>query len=758
MFISFLIGIGIIISLSPTTTFAINIDRLSPEHKCYANIRKEIKGNNISRSLGGIVGIGWDDLSNTATLSIFSQTFDKCETDNDIMFLIPDNVVVFPIKEANIKRTTKMFETFSSYKSSIGGSIQVSAGGGFDGISASGSFSTEVQHGKENMEKLSRTGFVNKYEYHAFDLIGNEKVGFDKVFADRLKDVVDALKAGNLLLAQYEAESIIGDYGTHVTNKALAGAKVSILGFATCKDVTEKTSFSSKMTEEFNADFLGAAKVGEKGSITEKNSNEHSFKTANSEIHVISKGGADIKALLDNPGNKLGLDSVVGLNREGIPIHSLIHEGALKDHYDATTVGILKDLMYNATQEYYRHNTIRGCTDPTKLNYFFKANIEDGSCVTFASKPTTDIDPGIIAMYNATLARVSAAAAGHVGPVTIFRPVLENSWTDILNPWAILVRMEDAEKAAARATARAAAARQARAREAEARVVETKKAILSDIAAREQILLSSLHDYENATAIRRTIGGVFQQCDYLSSHSKVEQNHGSGNECEKYSHRNQLTNDYSCPEFFMMQNAGSFYQTLKHRVHTVKDENCTNTICYKNYTITDLLKVSAYWCSHIQSDAANTYLEKLEDKVVYSGEGMIFGGIFLNDNIFSDNRRCEEGFQEYPFFHNLKICLALPSDFTVKKSVVFGGMISCNDIDQECPKFHSKYLATTIDGCPYYYCATVSEANNDALTTFPSIKQPPYVDRDLAMSKTRYHYKLEKYEKLEDEENEDVST
>ena len=67
------------------------------------------------------------------------------------------------------------------------------------------------------------------------------------------------------------------------------------------------------------------------------------------------------------------VDSVVGLNRKGAPIYSLIHEGALDSkHYDATIIKMVQDLMVNATQEYYRHNAIRGCTNPRKQNYFFK--------------------------------------------------------------------------------------------------------------------------------------------------------------------------------------------------------------------------------------------------------------------------------------------------------------------------------------------------------------------------------------------------
>uniref|UniRef100_A0AC34G695 Macrophage-expressed gene 1 protein n=1 Tax=Panagrolaimus sp. ES5 TaxID=591445 RepID=A0AC34G695_9BILA len=230
-----------------------DISVLSPEDKCIANIQKEIKDRKVSRNLGGIVGIGWDSLTDKATLPVFSQTYHQCRTVPDGDFLIPDNIVVFPIKEANIQKSSEIFESFSHYKSSTGGSFETSAGGGIPGLgsasaslrggipglgSASASLSVSTKIGKEHMEKKKQTGFSNKIEYHAFEIIGSEKAGFDEVFTMRLNDIAKAIKDKNLLLAQYEAESIIGDYGTHVVNKALAGASISMLGFSTTTSET----------------------------------------------------------------------------------------------------------------------------------------------------------------------------------------------------------------------------------------------------------------------------------------------------------------------------------------------------------------------------------------------------------------------------------------------------------------------------------------------------------------------------------------
>uniref|UniRef100_A0AC34GIF8 Uncharacterized protein n=2 Tax=Panagrolaimus sp. ES5 TaxID=591445 RepID=A0AC34GIF8_9BILA len=166
---------------------------LSPEDRCIADIQKQIKGRNLSKNLGGIVGVGWDSLTNEVTLPVFSQKYKLCRTVPDGDFLVPDNVMVLPIQEARISKSSEMHENFNSFKKSEGGSMTVSGGGGLPGIATvSGSLSVATKIGKEHMEKHKRTAFSNKIEYDAYTLIGTEKAGFDEVFQDRLNDILNA--------------------------------------------------------------------------------------------------------------------------------------------------------------------------------------------------------------------------------------------------------------------------------------------------------------------------------------------------------------------------------------------------------------------------------------------------------------------------------------------------------------------------------------------------------------------------------------
>uniref|UniRef100_A0A914P366 Uncharacterized protein n=1 Tax=Panagrolaimus davidi TaxID=227884 RepID=A0A914P366_9BILA len=190
----------------------------------------------------------------------------------------------------------------------------------------------------------------------------------------------------------------------------------------------------------------------------------------------------------------------------------------------------------------------------------------------------------------------------------------------------------------------------------------------------------------------------------------------------------------------------SFYVTFQNRIHSLNDSNCNGTICQKNYTIFDEIKITAIWCK-FNREKYRKYGPEPETLVK-------FGGIFSSDNVFSDNKGCPDGYLDYPFFHNLKICMSqfeIRSDDGYRKwneisdSAAFGGIITCHDKFAQCPQYYSRYLATTIDGCSYYYCARVGDY---PITSMPTVRKPPYIDRNLAMSDTRFSYrqKTQKFE------------
>uniref|UniRef100_A0A914ZA42 Macrophage-expressed gene 1 protein n=1 Tax=Panagrolaimus superbus TaxID=310955 RepID=A0A914ZA42_9BILA len=197
----------------------------------------------------------------------------------------------------------------------------------------------------------------------------------------QLKEIADAVEEDDMLLAQYEAENLIAIYGTHVTNKALAGASITMLSFTKVDDSHTSVSIKANLSASFKANFLGIVK-GEAhlkahfGLDFDSTTHDES-----SQSYIITKGGADVNRLLDknDDGNKLHVDSVVGIKFNSVPLYTLVHENSVKSHKN-TTMKIVQELITDATQEYFRHNTIPGCMNPEMPNYFYKANVDDNSC------------------------------------------------------------------------------------------------------------------------------------------------------------------------------------------------------------------------------------------------------------------------------------------------------------------------------------------------------------------------------------------
>uniref|UniRef100_A0AC34GJ06 MACPF domain-containing protein n=1 Tax=Panagrolaimus sp. ES5 TaxID=591445 RepID=A0AC34GJ06_9BILA len=211
-----------------------------------------------------------------------------------------------------------------------------------------------------------------KIEYYAFDLIADEGKGFHPAFTQRLKSIADAVMDDNLLLGRYKSEELINDYGTHVVHKAQAGASVTIRSFFTFSETVKSESKSVKAGASLEAEGFGfKASMSASGKTADEN--EESKKDFSKETFIITKGGPDVNRLLkpEETDDMLSIDSLVGLKQEGMFLYSLIHPGVL-DGYDEVTVNILHDLIQNATEEYYRHNTIMGCTDVSAPNYNFR--------------------------------------------------------------------------------------------------------------------------------------------------------------------------------------------------------------------------------------------------------------------------------------------------------------------------------------------------------------------------------------------------
>ena len=72
-------------------------------------------------------------------------------------------------------------------------------------------------------------------------------------------------------------------------------------------------------------------------------------------------------------------DSLVAIDREGVPLHFAIIPEAFTELPPAQTLE-LAHYVEKAINSYYKYNTRFGCTDPKATNFYFAANVDDKSC------------------------------------------------------------------------------------------------------------------------------------------------------------------------------------------------------------------------------------------------------------------------------------------------------------------------------------------------------------------------------------------
>ena len=88
-------------------------------------------------------GGGWDNLRNVHMGAVSVMNYSKCKTSDDGKYLIPDDVILYPIKESKVHVFAEMYDHWHNYSSTTTKSINAEGKFGFGSVS--GSFSSEFE-------------------------------------------------------------------------------------------------------------------------------------------------------------------------------------------------------------------------------------------------------------------------------------------------------------------------------------------------------------------------------------------------------------------------------------------------------------------------------------------------------------------------------------------------------------------------------------------------------------------------------------
>uniref|UniRef100_A0AC34FLX3 Macrophage-expressed gene 1 protein n=1 Tax=Panagrolaimus sp. ES5 TaxID=591445 RepID=A0AC34FLX3_9BILA len=349
---------------------------------CISLIQKHVKGKATTKALSGLVGIGWDDLTNSPTLPILSMEFKKCQTDNSNSYLLPDNVFAVPIENADVEKTSSQIDSFKSMMESSSNKIDVSASATVKGVSIGGSFSSENQQSKESFEKQTSIMLLNKIHYSAFELMADENKGFDKYFLERVDEIAEAVNENKMLWGKFLAETFISDFGTHLVNKATAGAEIIQETYISKSETYKGEKTMDAYKAEVSIGFKAIAKVTIGYESKKEKSETHTTSSVTTKSILRTRGGPDISRISGEKKNAsmLYVENLVGLKQSGKYIFEVISAIELPK-YSSFVKYTVKELIQNATEDYYSYNYRPGCMDNEHENFNKLANVDDGSCL-----------------------------------------------------------------------------------------------------------------------------------------------------------------------------------------------------------------------------------------------------------------------------------------------------------------------------------------------------------------------------------------
>uniref|UniRef100_A0AC34F095 Macrophage-expressed gene 1 protein n=1 Tax=Panagrolaimus sp. ES5 TaxID=591445 RepID=A0AC34F095_9BILA len=707
---------------------------LSDVDKCIHQVQKNhIQGKNGSKTLAGIVGLGWDDLLNRVTIPVLKTSFKECQYVPDNDFLLPDAVVAIPVKDIALDRSSATFESYDEYMKESSDKISVSASGSFQGVSGGGSFSYENQESKRDFFKSNSFMLQNKITYKAYQLIANQHGGLDEHFIFRLNDISKAIYDGKHFLAKYKSEKLIYDYGTHVVNKATVGARVEQQVFIQNSEKFHGESRMSAIKAEASAGMEGVFSVSVGYENKRKSSETHSSKSSSTKTIIRTKGGPNINRLSGQANESvLFMDNLVGLDQEGIYLYDIINVAKI-DYRDDIRIK-LEHYVYNATMDYYLYNTIPGCLNSTAESFNFMATIEDGSCIAADKqfgfggfyqtcqnvRSYTDTYDNLHFGPQCKKYQIPNPVTGGTTCPDTFEPVHINRETfNVQNRtlpklktdctfWFITYPCLSKEFYHETIT--------------DVITIETfwcKKEERKSVPTTKTPPIPNKLD----VIMDKKILAALETSPHLLK-MYFEEEYGP---TTTFKEVGVIVKEVTPPSFVIRKDQIddlSYYPSILKELIPKLDITKGKLDNYTTEALDQLAKNPI-----LLKFLFPGYDEEIKE-VTPPISAALFGGIFGEGhiNVFTGQPSCPLNFVEYTFLLDLKICIW--NDTKEVWPISLGGIFDCHANSLICPRGFSRYIATLHDTCPVYYCIRMI---NRKTFESPVINRPPFTSREIAM-------------------------
>uniref|UniRef100_A0A667X8V1 Macrophage-expressed gene 1 protein n=1 Tax=Myripristis murdjan TaxID=586833 RepID=A0A667X8V1_9TELE len=297
-------------------------------------------------------GGGWDNLRNMDMGRVMNFSYSQCQTTEDGLYFIPDEVFVIPQKETGVETNSEIISSWLEQKSSTSHTIN------------------------------------SDVSFHEFTMVRNliytvkayPDFTVDSRFAQQAEEIADAIENNQTRLATYLSEKIVFDYGTHVITSVDAGASLVEEDYLRSSYVSDSASQSSTITASAGLNFFDKLKFDISSKDSHQSSSLQAYQSNITYSLVQSHGGiAFYPGITLQKWQESIRNNLVAIDRSGLPLHYFINTNTFPD-LPEPTVGKVALSVSHAIESYYRVNTRPGCVDINSKNFNFQANIDDASC------------------------------------------------------------------------------------------------------------------------------------------------------------------------------------------------------------------------------------------------------------------------------------------------------------------------------------------------------------------------------------------
>ena len=327
-------------------------------------------------------GVSWDNLRNTETGIVASFTYTQCQVTYDRKYLLPDNTFSIPQKSSAVEQNAEIIEHWDSYTSTTAHSVNT----GFDFLGKiGGKFSAEYKRVKSSQYRDESITAKIELRHRFYTIIQNPGSELHTGFKKRLLEIASFLKSNDTSTANYLAEILIRDYGTHYLSSVDAGAVLVQEDNIHTIDKSQGSQKNKEIASSAGVDFFQRLSLTAGTSHSSSEDKLKIYRHNRTSSMTFSYGGPPYRLGMSAAEWENDLENnLVAIDRSGKPLFTLVSSLTMNPNMiDPNDIQELRLLLQDVTARYYGYNTHIGCTDPNAPNFDYQANaLAPGSCKT----------------------------------------------------------------------------------------------------------------------------------------------------------------------------------------------------------------------------------------------------------------------------------------------------------------------------------------------------------------------------------------